>query len=290
MNRWYKYGKALLNEIAVSKPQAKEAYIWFAGQHGFIVSFGGLVFYIDVILNDLADEAGKSLRVYPPPFEPGEIQKVDYVLCTHDHIDHLNLNTLLPLANANPQTRFVVPAPCKPLLANAGIGKDRVIAAKAGETIKLSSDCSLMPVPAFHTAQINDEGEKDANGDHLCLGFVLRSGGHSDGISIYHSGDTWVTPSLVQTLKMQGAIDIAMLPINGTDWQRTADNCIGNMSPLDAVKLTCAVPFDMVIPAHYDMIAHNSENPARFADLMYSHCPHKRFHILTPGERFVYVK
>jgi L-ascorbate metabolism protein UlaG (beta-lactamase superfamily) len=81
-----------------------------------------------------------------------------------------------------------------------------------------------------------------------------------------------------------------MLPINGTDWQRTADNCIGNMSPLDAVKLSNAVPIDMVIPAHYDMIAHNGENPARFADLMYSHCPHKRFHILTLGERFVYVK
>ena len=101
MDRWYKCGKALLDEIAASQPQPGEAYVWFMGQHGFIISLGGMVFYIDVILNDLLDKDGKTRRVYPPPFEPGEIQKVDYVLCTHNHSDHLNLKTLLPLAEAN---------------------------------------------------------------------------------------------------------------------------------------------------------------------------------------------
>jgi L-ascorbate metabolism protein UlaG (beta-lactamase superfamily) len=288
MNRWYKCGKALLGEIAGSKPQPGEAYIWFVGQHGFVINLGGMVFYIDVILNDLPDKDGNTRRVYPPPFDPGETQRVDYVLCTHNHSDHLNLKTLLPLAEANPRSRFVVPAPCKRVLIEAGIGDDRILAARAGESLSPlpSGSVSIDPVPAIHTRYIQDEGAKDENGDYTSLGFVLKG----DGISIYHSGDTWVTPSLVQILKTHAPLNIAMLPINGADWERTEGNCIGNMGALDAVKLARALSVDLVFPAHYDMMAFNSENPARFADSMYALCPEKRFHVCALGERFVYKR
>jgi L-ascorbate metabolism protein UlaG (beta-lactamase superfamily) len=291
MKRWYRHGKALLDEIALSRPQNGELLIWFAGQHGFIIKTGGLVFYIDVILNDLTDKEGNTRREYPPPFEASAVQKVDYVLCTHNHGDHLNLKTLLPLAEANPGARFVVPAPCKGVLTGAGIGEERVLAAKAGESIECSDESgtkpvSIIPVPAIHTRYIQDEGEKDANGDYSSLGFVLRA----DGLLLYHSGYTWITPPLVKALKALAPFDSAMLPINGTDWERTAENCIGNVSYLDAVKLARALPVDTVIPSHYDMMANNSENPARFVDSMYSLCPEKRFHILALGERFIYRK
>ncbi|MCL2411324.1 MAG: MBL fold metallo-hydrolase [Treponema sp.] len=283
MNRWYKHGKMLLDEIAHSRPQPSEAYVWFAGQHGFIIKLNEKIFYIDVILNDLTDNDGKSIRVYPPPFEANAVQHIDYVLCTHNHIDHLNLDTLLPLASANPQARFVVPAPCKHLLAEAGISKERILSARAGCSL-VEGDVTIIPVPAVHTPLMQEEGEKDKNNDYTALGYVIKS----DKISIYHSGDTWVTQSLILALKDLGPIDIAMLPINGTDWKRTAEGCIGNMNPLDAVKLTQSLPVNMTIPAHYDLIAHNSENPARFADLMYTRCPEKRFHIFAPGECFIY--
>ena len=285
-NRWYKSGKTLLDEIASSRPQREEAYVWFVGQHGFVVCLGGMVFYIDVILNDLLDDGGNTIRVYPPPFPPGKRQRVDYVLCTHNHVDHLNLDTLIPLAKANPRTRFVVPAPLKKLFHDTGIAGERVLAAGVGESITLSASSGepvmIFPVPAVHTKYIQ-EGE---NGESDSLGFVLKGG----GVSAYHSGDTWVTPALLEKLKAHSPVDVAMLPINGTDWERTAANCVGNMNPLDAAKLARAVPFDLVIPSHYDMIAHNGENPARFAEAMYALCPEKRFHVCALGERFVYRK
>jgi L-ascorbate metabolism protein UlaG (beta-lactamase superfamily) len=283
MNYWYKHGKALLDEISHSRPQPEEAYIWFAGQHGFIINMGGTVFYIDVILNDLLDNNGDSFRVYPPPFEANAMQRVDYVLCTHNHIDHLNLDTLLPLSQSNPQTRFVVPAPCKNLLAEAGIPQERILAARTGEPI-MAGNIAIIPVPAIHTRFMQEEGEKDENGDYTALGFAVKG----EKISLYHSGDTWVTQTLIETLKALGPFDIAMLPINGTDWERTGENCIGNMNLLDAVKLAKTLPVNMVFPAHYGMIAHNSENPARFADLMYTLNPEKRFHICALGECFIY--
>jgi L-ascorbate metabolism protein UlaG (beta-lactamase superfamily) len=289
-NRWYKRGGALLEEIDRSQPGSTEAHIWFMGQHGFVISLGGMIFYIDVILNGLPDKAGKECRVYPPPFEPGETRRADYVLCTHNHADHLNLESLLPMAKANPRTRFIVPRPWRQILTGAGIESGRVLGAGAGEEIRLGEagfgELSLIPVAAAHTLYNEGKPERDENGDCPSLGYVLKG----SGLAIYHSGDTWLVPELVASLKALGPLDIAFLPINGTDWERTAGNIIGNMNALDAVKLAMTVPVDFVIPSHYDMMAHNSENPALFVDYMYKLCPEKRFHISALGERFIYGK
>jgi L-ascorbate metabolism protein UlaG (beta-lactamase superfamily) len=249
-----------------------------------------MVFYIDVILNGLPDKAGSERRAYPPPFEPGETRRADYVLCTHNHSDHLNLNSLLPMARVNPLTRFVVPRPCRHILTDAGIESGRVLGARAGEEIPLGDagfgPLSLIPVAAAHTLYNDGAPHRDENGDCPSLGYVLKG----SGLALYHSGDTWLVPELAASLKALGPLDIAFLPINGADWERTAANIIGNMSALDAVKLARAVPVDLVIPSHYDMMPNNRENPALFADYMYTLCPEKRFHILALGERCIYEK
>jgi L-ascorbate metabolism protein UlaG (beta-lactamase superfamily) len=283
--RWYKQGSVLLKEIESSKPAEGAAWLWYMGQHGFVINLGGMIFYIDVILNDLVDREGKSQREYPPPFASGEARRVDYVLCTHNHGDHLNLKTLLPLAESNPKACFVVPRPFVHLLTDAGISEQRVLGAGDGEELALGP-VSLLPTVAIHTRFIQDEPERDESGVSLCLGYILKAG----GLSIYHAGDTWLTPPLIHDLKAAGPLNIAILPINGTDWERTGNNYIGNMSALDAVKLARAVPVDLTIPTHYDLMAANSENPALFADYMYRHCPEKRFHIFALGERFIYQK
>ncbi|MDR2618370.1 MAG: MBL fold metallo-hydrolase [Treponema sp.] len=284
-NRWYKQGRELLDEIGRSRPEEGEAHIWFMGQHGFVLSLPGAVIYIDVILNPLPGEDGKDRRRYPPPYGAGEVINADYVLCTHPHSDHLNLETLLPLADACREARFVVPSPSRQTLAKAGIAEDRIIGAVRGEELSLGA-LKIIPVAAIHTRFIQDEPEKDENGRCTSLGFIIKGG----GLSLYHPGDTWITPGLAGSLKKLGPLDIAFLPINGTDWERTADNCVGNMNALDAVKLAMAVPIDLVIPSHYDMMPDNSEDPALFAGYMYRCCPQKRFHICALGERFIYWK
>jgi L-ascorbate metabolism protein UlaG (beta-lactamase superfamily) len=287
---WYKKGDALLREIEREAPLGDgRLRVWYMGQHGFVVGLDGLIIYIDVMLNDFLDERKRSLRQFPAPFAPDAVHKADYYLCTHNHSDHLNLETLVPFAKASPETRFVVPAPWRSLLVKAGIADSRVIGARENEGLSLG-DVVLAPVAAIHTHYVQDEPERDETGACTCLGYVLKSKAQG-GFSLYHSGDTWVTPGLVATLKALGPLDMAFLPINGTDWERTGpEDLIGNMSALDAAKLARAVPVDLVIPSHFDLFANNSENPALFADAMYRLSPEKRFHISALGEKFVFER
>jgi L-ascorbate metabolism protein UlaG (beta-lactamase superfamily) len=274
--RWYKKGRALLNEI--NGAEAGGVALWFLGQMSFVVKMNGITVYFDPFLNDFTDETGAPRR-YAPPFVPDDGIKAEYFVCSHNHADHLNLETLLPQARKNPLTRFIVPYPLTRILTDAGIDDGRVIGARAGEPLALGNGLTLTPVAAAH-----DVYRTDKNGDHLCLGYLLRGG----GVGVYHAGDTVVTPALVETLKNLRPVNIAILPINGGDWERAGSGLVGNMSAEDAAKLARAIDADLTIPAHYDLLGGNAVNPAFFAEAMYRLCPSKKYHVFAPGECFRY--
>ncbi|MDR0601949.1 MAG: MBL fold metallo-hydrolase [Treponema sp.] len=279
-NRWYKKGDALLEEIRVSRTENGEALFWFMGQHGFVINLDNTVIYIDVILNDIKDKNGATKRRYREPFPPSAVSRLDCFFCTHRHRDHLNVETLVPASKANPGARFIVPFPHCGILAGAGIPAESVTGAREGTEFSPGGGITVSPVAAAHP----DYAGKDGN--YECLGYVIRGG----GVSVYHSGDTYVTPRLVETLKKLRPIDVVILPVNGGDWERTAAGVIGNMSALEAVKLSRALGADLTIPSHYDMMPGNCENPGLFTGYMYDLCPEKRFHVFALGERFIYRK
>ncbi|MBT2736679.1 hypothetical protein [Bacillus sp. ISL-7] len=41
---------------------------------------------------------------------------------------------------------------------------------------------------------------------------------------------------------------------------------------------------------HYDMFPNNRDNPAYFVDYLFHHYPTQKFHMMVPGERFIYHK
>ena len=137
-----------------------------------------------------------------------------------------------------------------------------------------------MPVRAAHEDFVQDE-----NGDYECLGYVVRF----PGGSLYHAGDTVEWETMAEELAPLG-IDIACLPINGSDWKRKKADIIGNLNAREACDLSQEIGADLLIPMHYDVFAHNGENPAYLADLMWRNCPGAKYHFFAPGERYLYMK
>ena len=77
---------------------------WY-GQSGFRLEAGDSRVLIDPFLTDRAD------RRYKPPASASDFADITLVLCTHEHVDHLDLPFLRDLCAVNARARIIVPAP-----------------------------------------------------------------------------------------------------------------------------------------------------------------------------------
>ncbi|MCL2703684.1 MAG: MBL fold metallo-hydrolase [Defluviitaleaceae bacterium] len=277
-SHWYKYGDELLAEIRDTEVFPGSIAIWFFGQAGFALKAGRVVVYIDPYFNEGKNPDGTSKRRFPPPFAPDCVDHADYVLCTHKHSDHLDPYTLTGIASASPDAKFIVPAPHRAVLIDGGIDESSIIGAFDNRAITLEK-CGIIPNGCPHGVF-----ETDEYGNHLHMGYAINMG----GICVYHSGDTVEWPEMRPMLKSRG-IDVILLPINGRDWERDRKGIIGNLNSRESAYIgaECA---DLTIPMHHDLFEGNSENPAHFVHYMHQYHKSKKYKIMVPGERFIYVK
>lgn len=278
--KWYRNGSDLRSEILNLEVSADNAALWYIGQMGIVLKFHDKIYCIDPVLNDLKDAQGNTRRNYPAPFQPEDFAPVDYVICSHNHADHLNLETLVPLYHANENVRFVVPFPLTELLASAGIPAENIIGAREKEKITLS-DLQLYPIAAAHESY-----ETDNSGNYRCLGYVLNCG----TLRLYHSGDTILADKLLKDLREYFPYDVVMLPINGSDAKRRSRGVVGNMDYKDAAWLSAQLQAKLVIPLHYDMIKRNGEDPLLFAKFMEHDYPERKYKIMKLGEHIILGK
>ncbi len=278
---WYKQGPALLSELSNTFFPEKIAALWYLGQSGFGLKIKDLLVFFDPVFADLQGVDGTTRRYYPAPFSPEEAVQagVSFVFCSHDHLDHLQPETVAPMAKAQPKLKIVVPAPSVKKAISIGVPENQIIAAHADQPIQLLDGCICTPIPAAHETY-----ERDENGDYKALSYIFQT---SDGMKLFHAGDTVVTPELIERLRWEHGLDVALLPINGADYKRRLQGVIGNMNSREAADLASDIDVDLVIPCHYDMVFQNCEDPLHFAEYMQTYYPGRKFHMLSLGERFL---
>lgn len=272
---WRKHGEALLREMAQSAPAQGSVYAWCLGQTGYVFH-GEVTVAVDVMLNDLTDDAGRSLRLFPAPFRAEDFAP-DWWLCTHGHDDHMAMPTITAVARSNDRTRFAVPAGCADRLLEAGIAPERVVPLAAGETVSLPG-LTITPVQAAHPVHQLDEQGRDVA---LCLQLEMN------GVRLLHLGDTYMTDQLLGDLRALPRADVLLTPINGGDYFRTARKCIGNLDALESATLAGLLKPALTIPTHFDMIEGNTCSPLPFVDLLWQQDPTACFRIPALGERLL---
>jgi L-ascorbate metabolism protein UlaG (beta-lactamase superfamily) len=238
-------------------PAPGQVTIWWLGQAGFALRYGGCALLIDPYLSDsLATKyKGQTFpheRMMPVPVTPQALPEIDWVLCTHRHSDHMDPATLEPLFQSS-LCRVVVPcAVLAHVLENIGLTADRTICVNAGQNVILDKNIHLHPIPAAHeTLTVN------ARGEHYFLGYILQLG----DIRIYHSGDCVPYDNLVKNLQDLRP-DIALLPVNDRDAYRRSHNVPGNFHFEEALQLCRNADIAYLIPHHYGMFEFNTVDPA----------------------------
>ena len=275
--RWYKSADALMEEIRSTQLPEQMLAVWFLGQAGIAIKYGKTAVVIDLYLEP------RPRRAVEPPFEPEKTAGLfDFLLCTHNHLDHLDPVTVRGLAQGNKDhdTKLIVPAPWTGVAQELGMDPGDVIGAKVQQEIRLNEGISVVPVRAAH-----EEFSLDEHGDYECLEYIIKT---PAGL-LYHAGDTIEWETMTEELKPYH-IDIACLPINGSDWKRKKADIIGNLNAREAADVSGEIGADLLIPMHYDVFAHNGENPAHLADYMWQFYPSRKYHVMAPGERFIYMK
>jgi L-ascorbate 6-phosphate lactonase len=277
-------GLALSNRIERSRGEKSGIAIWYLGQSGFLLQHGGTSIAIDPFLSGetgvpSSDDLWK--RNYPPPIAAEELAGVDLILCTHDHGDHTDPETLRGIAAASPGCRIAGPRASIRHLEREGFAENRRTILREG-TLFPFRGVVIEPVSVAH-----EEHENDVGGFDLFLGYLI----HWEGLTFFHAGDTVVTPRL--SARLSGIhVDVAFLPINGRSEERHKLEIVGNMNAAEAVRFATDQKFGLVVPVHYDLYACNGASVADFVAVL-ERIPiaqRPRFKAFRPGERMVYTR
>lgn len=251
---------------------------WGLGQVGVAIKGPEGVIYVDPYLTASDGEGGTLDRSFPPPVEPAEVTNASAVLLTHDHIDHTDPETILPLASASPEARLVCPATSRNTLVEAGLDASRITVPEVGEPVEVAG-ATVTATPSAHT-----EVGYDPDLGYPFLGYVIEW----NGVTVYHAGDTVVHDGLIEALSGRN-VDVAFLPINGRDYFRTRDGIVGNTDYREAVHLAEELDFGLLVPTHYDLFEFNGADPGFFVSYLYRLNPARRHKLILPGELFYFA-
>lgn len=275
---------ALASQLEALRPPAGQLAIWALGQAGYLLKGGDTLVVLDPYLSDALEPAGygspgELARQVPIVIAPGELRAVHAVLCTHDHADHCDPETLRPLLAANPEASVVASYRAAHTIAGLGHPGAHIQVPPVDVPVALADNLSVTAIPAAHY-----EHEPDAAGNPAYLGFLMQF----NGVRLYFSGDTIIYPGLVERLRGT-PIDLACLPINGRDWFREQTGLVGNLDYREAAELAATIGARVLLPNHNDLFRGNRINPATMLDYVTTRYPQQRMHFLQAGELYYFA-
>lgn len=250
-------GEALLRNIhaAAAKPEERLS-LWWLGQSGFLIQWGGTHLACDPFLSDVPRDrvegsASSLVRVAEPALEPHQLDFVDVVTASDLQFDHLDSDTLGTLFGINPKLELFIPeAVREDVLRLLACDPDRITGLDddLSETL---DDITILGVAATK--------EEDRNADGRCerLGYIIQLGPWT----VYHSGDVVPFEGLEERLRAF-AIDVALLPVAGpVEGSGPAET----LTPTDAARLAKAIDARLAIPCHFEMFDTDGSPAEEFA-------------------------
>jgi L-ascorbate metabolism protein UlaG (beta-lactamase superfamily) len=175
-------------------------------------------------------------RMHPPPVPLDALPALDAIVVSHDHYDHLDIDTIIALARTQ-WAPFVVPLGVGAHLREWGIPDERIIELDWNERAQID-ELTLICTPARHFS-----GRFLNRNVTLWASWTIIGPAHR----AYFGGDTGYTKSFAEIGQEHGPFDVTLMPVGAynTVWPDI------HMNPEDAVQAHVDVNGGLLVPIHW---------------------------------------
>ncbi|MEI6236700.1 MAG: MBL fold metallo-hydrolase [Planctomycetota bacterium] len=256
-----KKGKALVEEIRSTSIPKGRAGIWWLGQATFCFKFGETIVYVDPFYRA---EHHPLRTLAESPLYASEFSNASIICCTHEHIDHLDPETMPGAIKASPHAKVVLPKWTVEQAVEMGIPRERMVMMRGDDAVELHG-VKIHAIPTAHETL-----DYDSHLGHRYLGYVFEA----NGVKIYHTGDVQPYPGWYERVKTFEPYDAVFLPISAVD----------NLHWSQAVYFCALHRPKIAAPMHYGMVPNYTEDPAKFTDAIGRNCPEQKTRVMKIGE------
>ena len=261
--------KPILSEIEVSDDwkninlnQDNDYIIWI-GHSTFLIKKSGIVILTDPVFSDRASPF-KNIgpeRLIPPAIPLNQLPKIDFITVSHNHYDHLDIDSLKKISELNPDAVFLVPEGDLRLLKRKRI--DNAYEFNWWETFS-TDGLTFTFTPVQHWSK---RGLFDRN-KSLWGGWYMNFNDYG----MYHAGDTGYSNDFIDTRLKLGAPKYAFIPIGAynPEWFMAESH----VNPEDAIQVMLDLEAEKAFGMHWGTFALTDEDtlepPARLKEALKS--------------------
>ncbi len=185
----------------LGQPVADRLQVTWIGHSTFLIQYRGRNILTDPIFGNCQPlPVAKLRRLAPPGVAFDALPKIDDVLISHSHYDHLDAPTISRL---DPGMNYWLPSGLAPWFDRRDIKRSRELA--WWESAMIGDGLELHSVPAQH---FSGRTPFDRDRSHWC-GWVLRSAERT----LYFAGDTGYSQIFRDIGNRFGGFDLSIIPI-----------------------------------------------------------------------------
>ena len=213
--------------------------VTWIGHSSILIEIDGKRILTDPVWSERASPSSffGPKRFFQPPLPLDELPKLDAILISHDHYDHLDKKTIEFLAGKD--IPFFCSLGVGEYLEKWGIDRNYINEMDWGDSVLLGSDCVMTATPARHFSGRGIVGRNET----LWSSFVIKGFKHN----IFFGADSGWFPGFEAIGDTYGPFDLTMLEIGayGKYWPDI------HMGPDHASNAHLALKGNLMMPIHW---------------------------------------